>query len=223
MLQEGDNENLFIEDTNLTFERAKSSKFKNFKRNLETEIEKVKINSSSETLTESTKHLTERKLNITYTESSKDNIKVTNSSSPVVRKEKKQSTQANRKVAGFWKQLGILTWKNLALSRRNICGLLTEILCPLFIIVLLIIIRYFVTVTAVSDQNNRVTNVLDALPITNNTNATLLLYYPNTTFIKNIISNAALLIKTRKPFFNPIRKFIFNNSCNEINEILKYP
>ena len=105
----------------------------------------------------------------------------------------------NRKLAGFWNQLAILTWKNLILTKRNMCGLLTEILCPLFIIALLIIIRYFVTAKQSYDETNALYNVIDIMPITNKTNATLLLYYPNNSLIQTIVTNAVSIIRLRKP------------------------
>ena len=117
----------------------------------------------------------------------------------------------NRRIAGIWKQFSILTWKNLILSRRNACGLVTEILCPLIVILILIVIRYFVDVTQYEDQANASNNVLDLLPITPNStsNASLLLYYPNTPIVYNIITNAVSLIKLRKPYFNASSKILF--------------
>ena len=116
--------------------------------------------------------------------------------------QKKQLISKDREIAGFWKQLRILTWKNLVLSKRNACGLLTEILAPLFIIIILIVIRYFIDATQNYDQANGLYNVFDLFPITNTSNATLLLYYPNNSFIQGIVNNSVTLIKMRKPFFN---------------------
>ena len=108
----------------------------------------------------------------------------------------------NRKLAGFRQQFNILTWKNLILSKRNKCGLITEIFCPFFILLLLIIIRYFVDATQINDQSFIPKNVLDVFPITNATNSTLLLYYPNNTFIESIMKQAVSIIKQHKPYLN---------------------
>jgi hypothetical protein len=105
----------------------------------------------------------------------------------------------NRKLAGFWRQLWILTWKNLILSKRNICGLISEILCPLFIVALLIIIRYYVTATQSYDQINALYNVLDIMPVTNTTNTTTILYYPNSSAIELIMNYSIQLLNSRKP------------------------
>ena len=117
----------------------------------------------------------------------------------------------DRKIAGVWRQFSILLWKNLILSKRNVCGLVTEILCPLLVIIILIIIRYFVDITQYTDQSNGLYNVLDLLQLTRNS-TNLLLYYPNTTLIKDIITQAVMLIKQRKPFFNLTSTFKY--TCN---------
>ncbi len=104
-----------------------------------------------------------------------------------------------RKIAGVWKQFYILLWKNLILSKRNLCGLITELLCPLFAIIILIIIRYVVDITQYSDQSNRLNNVLDLLRLTKNS-GNLLLYYPNTTLAKSVVEEAVMLIQKVKSF-----------------------
>ena len=118
----------------------------------------------------------------------------------VVVKKPVEPLKKYRKAASTWKQLGILTWKNLVLSKRNLCGLLTEIICPIFIMALLLLIRYFVTAVSISDQQNRAANVLDLFPLSNGT--ILVYYYPNSIFIQNTVTQAFSLIKSRKPFLN---------------------
>jgi hypothetical protein len=104
-----------------------------------------------------------------------------------------------RKIAGVWKQFYILLWKNFILSKRNLCGLFTELLCPLVAIIILIIIRYFVDITQYSDQSNGLNNVLDLLRLTKNS-GNLLLYYPNTTLAKSVVEEAVMLIQKVKSF-----------------------
>ena len=113
----------------------------------------------------------------------------------------------NRQLAGFWGQLRILTWKNLILSKRSLCGLLIEILCPLFIVALLIVIRYFVTAIQNYDQVNDLYNVLDIMPVTNTTNTTTILFYPNNSAIELILNYSIQLINLRKPFVQFTRQF----------------
>lgn len=122
----------------------------------------------------------------------------------------KSLIKKDREIAGFSKQFAILSWKNLILSKRNVCGLVTEILCPIFTIVILLVIRYFVDASIYTDQSNTAYNVLDLFPITiNTTNTTMLLYYPNNAFIQGIINQSVALIKLRKPFFNVTGLYIY--------------
>jgi hypothetical protein len=57
------------------------------------------------------------------------------STEKMIQKEHKQE------LAGFFGQLRILLWKNTVLFRRNISGTLSEIIYPMFFVLL---IRYFV-------------------------------------------------------------------------------
>ena len=109
----------------------------------------------------------------------------------------------DREIAGFRQQFLILSWKNLILSKRSLCGLITEIVVPILTVFILLVLRYFVDATQYTDQSNAPYNVLDLFPITTNTsNTTMLLYYPNNVFIRGIVNQTVSLIKLRKPFFN---------------------
>ena len=109
-----------------------------------------------------------------------------------------------RKISGFFMQLRILAWKNLILTWRNMCGLIAEMGATLGVIALLIIIRSFVGVYYYSAQTNSLSNVFDLYsPTAYSTPTPLLLYYPNNTFIKGIVTNAVSIIQKRVPIFNP--------------------
>jgi hypothetical protein len=112
----------------------------------------------------------------------------------------------DRKIAGFRQQFIILSWKNLILSKRSVCALITEIVAPILTVLILLVLRYFVDSIQYSDQSNTAYNVLDLFPITANTsNTTMLYYYPSNSFIQGIMTQAVTLIKRRKPFFNVTR------------------
>jgi hypothetical protein len=113
-------------------------------------------------------------------------------------------------IVGYFGQLRILTWKNLILSKRNLCGLLSEILLPIILVAFLILIRYFVDVVRNNDQITPTSNVIDLIPFRNQSR--LLLYYPDNAFIEGIVSGAAALINLRKPLFNITGKEIVNFS-----------
>jgi hypothetical protein len=112
----------------------------------------------------------------------------------------------DREIAGFRQQFLILSWKNLILSKRSVCALITEIVAPILTVLILLVLRYFVDSIQYSDQSNTAYNVLDLFPITANTsNTTMLYYYPSNSFIQGIMTQAVTLIKLRKPFFNVTR------------------
>ena len=106
---------------------------------------------------------------------------------------------ANHKIAGLWNQFKIITWKNFILSKRNLFNLFAEIFGPLLVIMTLLVIRYFTHAVKYQEKSNDLSNVFDLFP---ETNKTILLYYPNNTFIEDIISQVINLIKKRKSFSN---------------------
>jgi hypothetical protein len=106
-----------------------------------------------------------------------------------------------RKMVGFGGQLRILLWKNWILSKRNTCGLISEILVPIFIILFLILMRYLIDVIQYGDQINRASNVIDLFMSPNAPNKTgkTIMYYPNNSLIQSIVVGAVGLIQYRTP------------------------
>ena len=111
----------------------------------------------------------------------------------------------NRKIASTVKQqvyginFQIITWKNFILSQRNLFNLFAEIFGHVLVIITLLVIRYFTHAVKYQEKSNDLSNVFDLFP---ETNKTILLYYPNNTFIEDIISQVINLIKKRKSFSN---------------------
>lgn len=122
----------------------------------------------------------------------------------------------DRKVVGFFKQLLILFWKNSILFKRNILGTLVEIIAALVFVLILIFLRYFVDSVRFADQTNIARSVFDTINAT--TNRSLILYYPNNTYVKDLITNAYFLIKTRKPSFNATSFFFVPWEKSEIKQ-----
>nr|QUF59430.1 ATP-binding cassette transporter Abca3-like2 [Brachionus angularis] len=109
----------------------------------------------------------------------------------------------DRKVVGFFRQTLILLWKNGILFKRNVSGTLVEILVSLLFVFILIFLRFFVDSTKYNEQSfvsNPIRNVLDAVNVT--TKRSLILYYPNNSFVQEIVTNAYYFIKKQKPNFN---------------------
>lgn len=121
--------------------------------------------------------------------------------------------QKERKVAGFFRQILILLWKNSILFRRNISGTLVEILVALLFVIIMIFLRFFVDSTKVAEQSastNLIRNIVDSINVT--TKREYLLYYPNNAFIQGIVTSAYLFIKSARPTFNATGIEIFKKS-----------
>jgi hypothetical protein len=116
---------------------------------------------------------------------------------------KNSSDPPTRKVVGFFRQIVILLWKNSILFRRNISGTLAEILAAFIFLFILLLIRFFADSTKINDQSyikNPTFNLLSIINAT--TNRELIMYYPNNSFVEELVTNAYQLIKSRKPNFN---------------------
>lgn len=112
----------------------------------------------------------------------------------------KETEQTPVKLAGFFRQLKILLWKNSLLFQRKKLATLSEILLALSFISMLLIIRYFVEKVYIPDQTNPVYNAIDYFQVISGKN--LILFYPNNPFIERIVSNAYEIIKARKNWLN---------------------
>ena len=111
-------------------------------------------------------------------------------------------------IAGFFRQIYILLWKNAKLTLRNRSSTLIEIFGPLIFFAVIIVIRYYVDKYDYQDQDNEnLVDVFDLMPIY--IRRTRLVFYPPNFFIQNLIENAVAYIQLRQPFFNPRRKNIF--------------
>ena len=109
----------------------------------------------------------------------------------------------DRQVVGFFRQNLILFWKNGLLFRRNISGTICEILVALLFLLILVMMRYFVDSAQFNDQDSTTNPLLYLLLNVNvSTGRNLILYYPNNEFVRNIVLNAYITIKTIKPMFN---------------------
>jgi hypothetical protein len=111
----------------------------------------------------------------------------------------------NRKLAGFFRQIGILFWKNGKLFKRNISGTLAEILMALLFIIILFALRYFVDIKSFTEQND-LTNPAGSIL----RNASLqkggyfIYYYPPNTFIRNLVLSSIMAITYTKGNFTPL-------------------
>jgi hypothetical protein len=120
--------------------------------------------------------------------------------------------KTNYKIAGFMSQLRILSWKNFKLSARNKTGTVVEILAPILLILLLLILRIAVNVQYKKEQNLPLNNINDNFirnfnfTFQNYTNQSVIYYYPNNTFIENIVRRSIDRIKNQYGYFSPLGK-----------------
>ena len=118
-----------------------------------------------------------------------------------------------RKLAGFWKQILILFWKNGKLFKRNKLGTFAELFMALLFILMLLIIRYFVdstTVTVDTDTSLKSNPLLPIVaPIRLMKGTSCVYYYPNNNLIKNLVTNAMADLTGVNASFNPSSKILF--------------
>lgn len=105
-----------------------------------------------------------------------------------------------RKIAGFFKQLLILQWKNWILFKRNIVGTLGECLIAIIFVLIIIMIRVFIDPTLYSTESNTEYGVLTKF--NQSRGRYLVMYYPNNAYINGLVTNAFTLIKTDVPSTN---------------------
>lgn len=110
-------------------------------------------------------------------------------------------------IAGLTRQIVILLWKNAILFRRNILGMLSEILCPFLFLSILLIMRHFIPRIEITDRVSPRSVLKIPMPelqeMNVETNRNKIFYYPNTKFIKDIIDRAAENIRINNPDFKP--------------------
>ena len=106
-------------------------------------------------------------------------------------------TLSNRKIAGFFKQIRIISWKNLMLYKQNRSGIICEFLFSVLFTLIFILLVYYANPDYYKKKIDYQTNIITAI-VTNYQelqNSTLYFYYPNNDFARQIATNSLLLIK----------------------------
>jgi hypothetical protein len=123
----------------------------------------------------------------------------------------------NRKIAGFFRQIFIILWKNSILFRRNKTGILCELIFSSLFTLIFILLVYFAIpnyrMKSVDDEVNVINVIIndDSDEFLRNT----YYYYPNTEFVKSIMQNSVNLMKIANYAFNV--KLIGTNISDAIN------
>ena len=81
--------------------------------------------------------------------------------------------------------------KNYILSKRNKLGVAVEVLCPLFMISILLIIRFAVPIEHYPEQEASLENtIIDYFEFDPSNSSNYVFYYPNNAFIESVVVKA---------------------------------
>ncbi len=115
-----------------------------------------------------------------------------------------QTNDGKRAIAGFFRQLWIMIWKNWILTKRNIVGTLGECILAFVFILIILMIRVFIDADYYAVQTNNETNILSQFNASQG--QYLVLYYPDNNYIKGVVTAAFNLIKTQVSSLNVTSK-----------------
>jgi hypothetical protein len=117
------------------------------------------------------------------------------------------------KIAGFFKQMLILSKKNWILSMRNKTGTLVEIIAPIVLVFFLLALRSAVENQYKEEQNLPLNTVYDDFRSNLNLfynyskNWSVIYYFPDNSLIKNIVERSIEHIKNQTfGSFDPISR-----------------
>jgi hypothetical protein len=98
-----------------------------------------------------------------------------------------------RKIAGFFRQLKILCWKNSKLTFRNKLGFFAELFVSILMVGLFAALRFFVDTTLTQTLNPIITrSIIDQFIYP--AGRQFVFFYPNTSFIEAIIVDSLNLV-----------------------------
>ena len=120
------------------------------------------------------------------------------------------------KIANLAKQVLILIGKNFIMFRRNLVSTLVEIICPILFLLILFIMRYFVEKIMYPQQYNMGRNykslILQSAQQTfmqQKQPRNLVLFYPNTSFIQDLVNKTVQSLAEYNFDFDPKSKYIY--------------
>lgn len=114
------------------------------------------------------------------------------------------SEERGYKIASPARQILILMWKNMVSTRRNIVGSLLEFVCPVIFISFLLVIRSFIEKLRFTSQFNMPRSILDLRFGAFNQTRNLVLYYPNTQLVRQLVQDAIVYFGQSNQGFNPV-------------------
>jgi hypothetical protein len=102
------------------------------------------------------------------------------------------SNTNNRKIAGFFKQIVIISWKNGILFRRNKFGFVCELLFSSLFTFIFVILVYYSSPTYGPRNNPQLNNVIidSKISIAPDFLTYMFYYYPSNKFIENVVQTS---------------------------------
>lgn len=126
-----------------------------------------------------------------------------------------------RKIAGFFRQIQIISWKNLLLYRKNISGLLSEVIFSCLFTLIFVILVYYSKPQIFAKEEQKL-----SIPVTNFFNEEIFnttdyYYYPNNEFIRELVINSSKIILAKNAYLK--LNYIGANYSNaeKVNETLR--
>ncbi|CAF0704109.1 unnamed protein product [Brachionus calyciflorus] len=126
----------------------------------------------------------------------------------------------NRKIVGFFRQIKIISWKNLLLYKQNISGIVCEILFSCLFTLIFVVLVYYSR-----PNNNARTQFESKDPVgylfAVDSNSTDFYYHPNNPFIHDLVEKSSKIMLSKNPFIK--LNFIGSNltGADKINETLR--
>ncbi len=102
------------------------------------------------------------------------------------------SNTNNRKIAGFFKQILIISWKNGILFRRNKFGFVCELLFSSLFTFIFVILVYYSSPTYGPRNNPQLDNVIidSKISLAPDFLTFIIYFYPNNKFIENVVKTS---------------------------------
>jgi hypothetical protein len=104
-----------------------------------------------------------------------------------------------RKIAGFWRQVKIISWKNLMLYKQNKSGIACEIIFSCLFTLVFIMIVFFSEPTLKPKQHDLGGQIISYITDQDVSNRKSFFYYPANEFTKSILSDSIALIQLKMP------------------------
>jgi hypothetical protein len=126
----------------------------------------------------------------------------------------KKSDTVELQPASFSRQLRVLAWKSILITRRNFIHFLFEIILSFLFVFMLIVVRYFVERIFYEEQASSAYNVVDFFYkyIGQDT----IVFYPDTPVVKNVINRALKFLKSQKYWLS------IHSNFKLVTQILKF-